>query len=73
MGIFIDERADARQREALQTIFGGQAGGWPGQFAQKIAEVRGIEFAPIEFEWRRDLAHWRVARARQGRRRAPKR
>ena len=34
MGIFIDERADPRQREALQTIFGGQAGGWPGQFAK---------------------------------------
>jgi hypothetical protein len=45
MGIFLDERADAKQREALQMIFGGQAGGWPGQFAQNIAEVRGIEFA----------------------------
>jgi hypothetical protein len=28
-GFFIDERADERQREALQMIFGGQAGGWP--------------------------------------------
>ncbi|HEY5861876.1 MAG TPA: DUF1326 domain-containing protein [Casimicrobiaceae bacterium] len=61
MGIFIDERADPRQREALQTIFGGQAGGWPGQFAKGIAEVRGIEFAAIEFELAPDLAHWRVA------------
>ena len=33
MGLFIDERADERQREALQTIFGGQAGGWPARFA----------------------------------------
>lgn len=61
MGIFIDERANSEQREALQTIFGGQAGGWPGQFAQKIAEVRGIEFAPIEFEVAGDLATWRAA------------
>lgn len=61
MGIFIDERADARQREALQTIFGGQAGGWPGQFARSIGEVRGLEFAPIEFEVAPDLAHWRGA------------
>jgi hypothetical protein len=61
MGIFIDARADPKQREALQTIFGGQAGGWPGKFAQKIAEVRGIEFAPIEFEVAGDLASWRAA------------
>jgi hypothetical protein len=61
MGIFIDARADASQREALQTIFGGQAGGWPGQFAQKIADVRGVEFAPIEFEIADDLATWRAA------------
>jgi hypothetical protein len=61
MGIFIDERADAQQREALQMIFGGRAGGWPGLFAQNIAEVRGIEFAPIEFEVSGDLSTWRAA------------
>jgi hypothetical protein len=58
MGIFLDERANPQQREALQMIFGGQAGGWPGQFAQNIAEVRGIEFARIEFDIDADLAHW---------------
>jgi len=56
MGIFIDAQGDASQREALQTIFSGQAGGWPGQFAQKIGDVRGIEYAPIEFEVAGDLA-----------------
>jgi hypothetical protein len=61
MMIFIDERADDKQREALQTIFGGQAGGWPGEFAQKIAEVRGIEFAPIHFAVADDLATWRAS------------
>src|SRR4051794_41938568 len=28
-GFFLHERADERQREALQAIFAGQAGGWP--------------------------------------------
>ena len=50
MGIFFEERADERQREALQMIFGGQAGGWPAGFAQMISEVRGVDFAPITFE-----------------------
>src|SRR5512135_2398875 len=41
MGLFIDERADGRQREALQAIFSGQAGGWPAAFfAPTIGEFR---------------------------------
>jgi hypothetical protein len=60
MGFFIDERADEGQREALQTIWGGEAGGWPAGFAQLIEEVRGIEYAPIKFEIADDLAHWSV-------------
>ncbi len=58
MGIYIDERADVQQREALQMIFGGQAGGWPGEFANTIGEVRSIEYAPITFEIADDLAYW---------------
>jgi hypothetical protein len=58
MGIYIDERADERQCEALQMVFGGQAGGWPGEFANVIGEVRGIEYAPITFEIADDLAYW---------------
>jgi hypothetical protein len=60
MGIFLDERADERQRQALQTIFGGQAGGWPAEFAKMVGEMRGIEFAPIRFEVADDLTSWRV-------------
>jgi hypothetical protein len=60
MGMFIDERADARQREALQMIFGGRAGGWPGTFAQFIGDVRGLEFARIDFHLDDDLASWRA-------------
>src|SRR3989442_6621752 len=60
MGMFLDENADEQQREALQAIFGGQAGGWPGEFAATIGEVRGMEFARIEFEIADDLAWWRA-------------
>jgi hypothetical protein len=60
MAMFIDERADERQREALQMIFGGQVGGWPGTFAQFIGEVRGMEFARIDFHVDDDLASWRA-------------
>lgn len=66
-GFFIDERADDSPREALQAIFGGEAGGWPAGFAQLIEEVRGIEFATIEIEIADDLADWRVE-VRQGKR-----
>jgi hypothetical protein len=61
MGLFMDERADDRQRQALETIFGGKAGGWPAFFAQVIGEFRGIEYAPIEFDVADDLAHWSAA------------
>lgn len=60
MGMLMDERADESQREALQMIFGGQAGGFPAEFAELIGEMRGIEFVPIEFEVADDLAYWRA-------------
>ena len=60
MGMFIDERADARQREALQMIFSGRAGGWPAMFAATIGDVRGLEFARIDFQVDDDLASWRA-------------
>ncbi len=60
MGMFIDERAGESQRQALQTIFGGEAGGWPAGFAAMIDEIRGIEYVPIEIEIAEDLANWRV-------------
>jgi hypothetical protein len=60
MGMFIDQRADARQREALQTIFAGKAGGWPAGFAATVGEFRGFEFVPITFEVAGDLAYWQA-------------
>ncbi len=60
MGFFIDERADESQREALQAIWGGDAGGWPAGFAELIEDVLGIEYARIEFELADDLSRWSV-------------
>ncbi len=60
-GVFLDERANARQREALQLVFSGQAGGWPATMASLMeGEARGLEFLPIHFEVADDLAHWSV-------------
>jgi hypothetical protein len=47
---FMDEKANEQQREALQMIFTGKAGGFMGKFAKLIGDVRGLEFAPIKFE-----------------------
>jgi hypothetical protein len=58
MAFFLDERGDAKQREALEMIFTGKAGGFMGEFAKLFEEVRGVEVAPIKLEIADDLAHW---------------
>jgi hypothetical protein len=60
LGLFIDERAGGPQRQALQMVFSGQAGGFMANFARLINEVRGIEFVPISFTVADDLAYWRA-------------
>lgn len=57
-GCYFDERGDEKQREALQMIFTGKAGGFMAEFAKLFGEVRGIEFAPIKYEVADDLAYW---------------
>jgi hypothetical protein len=59
-GIFIDERADKSQREAIQEVFSGHAGGFPARMAGLMGEGRWIEFVPITFEVADDLAYWRA-------------
>ena len=62
MGMIVDERADETQREALQIVFGGQAGGWPQMFAENVlGQMLGLEFAPIELEIDDDLRTWRLS------------
>ena len=58
MGMYLDDRADESQLEALQAIFGGQAGGWPAGFAELVGEMRGVEKASISIEVDDDLASW---------------
>jgi hypothetical protein len=61
MGMIVDESADEAQREALQIVFGGQAGGWPQMFAENmLGKMLGMEFAPIEVEIDEDLGSWRL-------------
>jgi hypothetical protein len=55
---FVDERANQQQREALQMIFTGKAGGFMAEFAKLIGDVRGMNFAPIKFEIADDLSYW---------------
>ncbi|HEY0889946.1 MAG TPA: DUF1326 domain-containing protein [Nocardioides sp.] len=59
--IFIDAAADEEQLGALQTIFGGEAGGWPARFGEIAAmEVRGMEVVPINVSIADDLSAWSV-------------
>jgi hypothetical protein len=58
LAIFFDEKANQQQREALQMIFSGKAGGFMAEFAKLVEEVRGTEFAPIRFEVADDLSSW---------------
>lgn len=55
---FIDEKTDQQQRNALQMIFSGKAGGFMAEFAKLMGEVRGTDFVPIQFEVAEDLGHW---------------
>ncbi|WP_030937184.1 DUF1326 domain-containing protein [Streptomyces sp. NRRL S-646] len=59
--VFLDQRADERQRGALQAVFGGEAGGWPAQFVGMFhPEMRGMDVVPIHVEIDEDLAGWRA-------------
>lgn len=57
--IFMDERADENQRAALQSVFSGQAGGWPKRFGELVqGETTGFAFAPIHVDIAPDLSKW---------------
>lgn len=58
MAYFFDERANKKQREALEALFLGRAGGFLAEFAKMVGKNRGVEYAPIKFEVADDLASW---------------
>jgi hypothetical protein len=46
----VDERADGGQRQILEAIVGGQAGGPPAFIRENlVGDFRGVQFKPIEF------------------------
>lgn len=61
-GVFVDERADEAQTEAMMTIFGGKAGGFPAVFSGLLIEREqvGVERAKISFEVAPDQSRWGV-------------
>lgn len=50
VALYLDERADERQQQALARIFAGEAGGHPANLKPLIAEVMGVASVPIRFE-----------------------
>lgn len=47
--LYLDERANQDQKDALTQIFGGQAGGHPARLGEHIGEVLGAESVAIEY------------------------
>jgi hypothetical protein len=50
VAVYLDDRADSQQSDALQKIFTGSAGGPLGGLAPLISTVLGIRSAPIIYE-----------------------
>jgi hypothetical protein len=62
LNLVFDSKADQRQQEALQMIFGGQAGGKPAEILGiwGAPQILGVEQLPIEFEIGDKLAYWQL-------------
>lgn len=58
IAVFFDETANQQQRESLNMIFTGKAGGFMAEFAKLVGDVRGMEFAPIKIQVADDLSQW---------------
>ncbi|WP_125614088.1 DUF1326 domain-containing protein [Specibacter cremeus] len=50
VAVYVDERADDAQRQALGGILSGALGGPPAMLAGLISEQLGVKFVPIAFE-----------------------
>lgn len=48
--LYVDERADAAQTDALTRIFAGQAGGHPAVLAKLVTAVLGVKKVPMTYE-----------------------
>ena len=50
VALYLDERANESQRQALTQIFGGQAGGEPAALGPLIGKVLGVRAVRIDYE-----------------------
>lgn len=50
VALYVDERADQKQRDALAAVFSGKGGGHLAALGPLIAEVLGVEAVPIKYE-----------------------
>ncbi len=50
VALYIDEKANPSQKDALTKILGGQAGGVPAALAPFIGQVLGVKSVPIDFK-----------------------
>ena len=58
VAIFFDEKASEQQRNALNMIFSGRAGGFMAEFPKLLEKFMSIELSPIKFEIADDLSYW---------------
>ncbi len=50
VALYVDERGDAGQRDALQAIFSGASGGMMANFSPLISTILGVKAVPISFQ-----------------------
>ena len=48
--VYLDERANDKQKDALTKIFGGQAGGHPAALASHVGKILGLASVPIDYQ-----------------------
>lgn len=61
--LYIDQKADQQQHEALGAIFGGQAGGHPAMLASFIGEVLAVESLPIHYGIEKGRRHLKLGQS----------
>ena len=48
--VYLDQRANDKQKDALTRIFGGQAGGHPAALASHMGKILGLASVPIDYQ-----------------------
>lgn len=63
--LYLDERADEHQQEALGNVFGGKSGGHPELLASMIGEVLAVERQPIGFVVEQGRRHLTIGESQE--------